>query len=58
MIYFCPYLFFNLANSADTDAKPHYAAFYLCLHFLPKYLSAVSRMKGVNENILVKINEL
>ena len=26
---------FVLSNSADPDEMPHYAAFHLCLHFLP-----------------------
>ena len=29
---------FVLANSADPDEMPHYAAFHLCLHCLPKYM--------------------
>ena len=28
---------FILANSADPDEMPHYAAFHLGLHCLPKY---------------------
>ena len=28
---------FVLANSADPDEMPHYVAFYLDLHCLPKY---------------------
>ena len=28
-----------LGNSADPNEMPHYAAFHLCLHCLPKYLS-------------------
>ena len=28
---------FVLANSADPDEMPHYAAFHLGLHCLPKY---------------------
>ena len=28
---------FVLANSADPDEMSHYVAFYLCLHWLPKY---------------------
>ena len=28
---------FVLANSVDPDKIPHYAAFHLCLHCLPKY---------------------
>ena len=29
-----------LANSADPDEMPHYAAFHLGLHYLPKYPSS------------------
>ena len=29
---------FVVANSADPDEMPHYAAFHLGLHCLPKYL--------------------
>ena len=29
---------FNLANSADPDEMPPYAAFHVGLHCLPKYL--------------------
>ena len=29
---------FVLANNADPDEMPHYAAFHLGLHCLPKYL--------------------
>ena len=29
---------FVLANSADTDEMPHYVAFHLGLHCLPKYM--------------------
>ena len=29
---------FILANSADVDEMPHYAAFHLGLHHLPKHL--------------------
>ena len=36
------YLFLNvvliLANNADPDEMQHHAAFYLGLHYLPKYL--------------------
>ena len=32
-------LSFKLANSADPDEMPHYAAFHLGLHYLPKYLA-------------------
>ena len=35
---------FILAKSADPDKMPHYAAFRLGLHCLPKYPFAVSRM--------------
>ena len=29
---------FIIANSAETDEMPHYVAFHLGLHCLPKYL--------------------
>ena len=29
---------FILENCADPDEMPHYAAFHLCFHCLPKYL--------------------
>ena len=32
----CPWSFFILANSADPDEMPHYAAFHLGLHYLLK----------------------
>ena len=38
MMYFCPWDLFILANSADPDEMPPYAAFHLGLHGLPKYL--------------------
>ena len=28
---------FVLANSVGPDEMPHYAAFHLCLHYLPNY---------------------
>ena len=28
---------FNLSKSVDLDEMPHFAAFHLGLHFLPKY---------------------
>ena len=38
---------FILANSADPDEMPHYAAFYLDLHCLPKYLfTSIQNVKG------------
>ena len=30
-------IFFTLTNSADLDEMPHFAAFHLGLHYLPKY---------------------
>ena len=30
-------IIFALANSVDPDEMPHYVAFHLCLHYLPKY---------------------
>ena len=30
---------FVLTHRVEPDEKPHYAAFYLCLHCLPKYES-------------------
>ena len=38
MMHFCREDIF--ANNADPDAMPHYAAFHLGLHCLPKYLFA------------------
>ena len=32
-----PKVDFDLANSADSDEMPHYAAFHLCLHCLSNY---------------------
>ena len=38
---------FILANSADPDEMPHYAAFHLGLHCLPKYLyTGIQNEKG------------
>ena len=51
ILYICheDLLFFIIANSANPDEMPHYAAFHLELHCLPRYLlvdlTRVSRMK-------------
>ena len=40
-------IFFILANSADSDEMPPYAAFHLGLHCLPKYLlTGIQNEKG------------
>ena len=38
--------FFNLANSEDPDEMPHYAAFYLELRCLPRYLYLFADIKN------------
>ena len=41
-------IFFICANSADHDEMPHYAAFHLGLHYLPKYLfTVIQNEKGL-----------
>ena len=37
IVFFSLKIIFVLANSVDPDEMPHYAAFYLGLHCLPKY---------------------
>ena len=49
MMHFCheDLLFFFFVNSADPDEMPHYVAFHLGLHCLPKYLLAgIQNEKG------------
>ena len=38
MVFFCLKMFFTFSNRADPDEMQHYAAFYLGLHYLQKYL--------------------
>ena len=45
---------FVSANSEDPDEMPHYVAFHLGLHCLPKYLFRVSGVQRVN-NIYIFI---
>ena len=42
-------ILFIIANSADTDEMPHYAAFHLGLCCLPKYPFGISSIQRVNK---------
>ena len=44
---------FILTNNADPKEIPPYAIFYRGLHYLPKVLIIVSRMKRVNIVIII-----
>ena len=50
---------FVSVNSADPDEMPHYAAYHLGLHCLPKYLLGASSLQRVKreKRILKKICE-
>ena len=51
---FCHDDFFIFASSADPDEMPHYAAFHLGLHCLPKYLFAgIQNEKGIKKITVV-----
>ena len=57
-LFLSPQIVFVSRNSVDPDKMPHYAAFHLGHHYLPKYPSSRSHhavYKGVNIEIIIYI---
>ena len=51
-VFLYPKIVFIIANRADPDEMPPYAAFHLGLHYLPKYLFTVIQNEKASRLLL------